>query len=64
MKMRKQREIDPRYFDPNKYRGENLFIGGGKLPKGDAPEWASREPVCLKTILKRRKATKKNTFAT
>lgn len=52
--MRKAKEIDPRFFDPHKYKGESLFIGGGKMPKGDAPEWTTRKPVCLKTVLNRR----------
>lgn len=52
--MKRQKETDPRFFQ-HKYRGEDLFFGGGKMPKGDAPEWTTRKPVCIKTILKRRK---------
>ncbi len=63
MRTNKQSETDPALFDPDKYRGEDLLFGGGKFPKGDAPEWARMEPVKLKTILKRRKTKKRNTFA-
>ena len=60
MRTNKQSETDPALFDPDKYRGEDLLFGGGKFPKGDAPEWVTEKPVCLKTVLGRKKLKKKN----